>query len=173
MAAVPGKCRCVTALKSPSAPRARKPAPKPKSLPDEWWELVELTFAGCPDEAFRAFRKPLIIGKTKVMPASFANAAVSGVHGVLRTGPLVGREKRAEEPERPEERLARLYWYWRQKMPVVLAVRRGSVLSDEELNLACEVENSGGRLTVLIFDDTNVERADNIEAVSESAKEAA
>src|ERR1039458_9679311 len=78
----------------------------------ETWELVELVCAGCPEEPLKVFRKSLItsVGGRKILTARQADAAIGSAQCTIRTGPIIGRNKREAIPELPTAWLVRAMW---------------------------------------------------------------
>jgi hypothetical protein len=128
------------------------------AVPHAFWELTELALAQCPEVALKAFRKSIIIGKDKLLMAGQADAAINGARCAIRTGPIIGRNKRAEEPESEPHRLARSRWYIRRGLPVVFATERGHEFTEAERAVIAEARELDVPITFLEWDGESVDR---------------
>jgi hypothetical protein len=157
------------------APKAPVPSPSvdPFEIPVQWWEIAELVLNECPEDALKLYRKS-VIGRGKPLTAAQADSAIRGARGVMRTGPKEVFDKktqrfkilktRAQEPESIDIKLARMEWYRREKMPVIVARGARYEYTNEEVELICEAEMDGEQLLFLVFDNDGVDRVEGLPA---------
>jgi hypothetical protein len=130
--------------------------------PAEYWELFELTLAGCPQEAMQAFRKTLI-GKGKPLRAAQADASIRAAWLSL-----CGKEKPSDikaaiekygcedTVEMKVQRNALMYH--RNGWPCIFTRRAGTEWPEKFKEAMYELRQSEHPYTLLEFDDTNVDR---------------
>jgi hypothetical protein len=113
-------------------------------FPEAYWELVELVLAGCPDDALKAYRRTLVIGKGKRLTAKQADNATSGA-------------TKAMGWKDTKQYLAMQDWYIRNGYPAISAARYDDEFNANRIALRQSIA-SFENVVYLEWDDNGVDR---------------
>lgn len=126
-------------------------------FPPEYWELVELTCAGCPPLALKAFRKS-VIGRGKRLRAAGADNAIRAakLH-------VTGSDKVPSDllglADTIEDKINRNEWYRGNGWPIVLVRAAGEPWPQELVRYVGELPlDQAYTITRLEYDAENVDR---------------